>query len=53
MEINLKINFPSDSNPQKQENQTKIPKALKITYYLDFGDMNNEIAQIKTPKELF
>lgn len=43
MEINLKINFPSNSNPEKQENQTKIPKALKITYYLDFGDMNNEI----------
>ena len=38
MEINLKINFPSNINPQKSN---QIPKTLKITYYIDFNNNEN------------
>ena len=38
MEINLKINFPSNIN-QKETNQ--MPKTLKITYCIDFNNNDN------------
>ena len=38
MEINLKINFPSNINPQELN---QIPKTLKISYCIDFNNNKN------------
>ena len=41
MEINLKINLPLESDPKNPGPKPKIPKSLKISYYLDFDNNNN------------
>ena len=39
MEINLKINFPSESTVK---NKSQIPKSLKVSYVIDFTSNNND-----------